>query len=384
MSRRLAYLSNGAVLLCALVLTSCSRETNRNTPSVRPPVPVVVGKVGTMDLPVRIQSVGTVQPYSTVAVRSQITGPILEVHFQEGQEVREGDLLFTIDPRPWQAALNQARANLQRNEAQLINARLQFLRTSNLFAIQIASQADYEAAEAAYLALQSAVLADTAALSNAQVNLEYTLIRAPITGRTGDLAAKSGNVVKATDNVLVTITRTKPVYVAFAVPEQHLPDIRRRAAEAALPVTAAPPGSTEPPAVGELTFLDNMVDTNTGTILLKATFPNTDERLWPGQFVQAVLTLSNITDAVVVPEHAVQTGQDGEFVFVVKPDDSTVEVRPVRAGVTYEGWRAVSGNIRPGEIVVTDGQLRLTPGARVEMKGDPQPAKGSNSAPGST
>mgnify|MGYP000914689630 CR=1 FL=1 len=156
MSRRLAYLSNGAVLLCALVLTSCSRETNRNTPSVRPPVPVVVGKVGTMDLPVRIQSVGTVQPYSTVAVRSQITGPILEVHFQEGQEVREGDLLFTIDPRPWQAALNQARANLQRNEAQLINARLQFLRTSNLFAIQIASQADYEAAEAAYQTLIAA------------------------------------------------------------------------------------------------------------------------------------------------------------------------------------------------------------------------------------
>jgi multidrug efflux system membrane fusion protein len=365
-----------------LGLTSCSKSDN-TAQRARPPVPVLAGKVQTKDMPVRIQSVGTVQPHALVAVRPQITGPVLEVHFQEGQEVKENDLLFTIDPRPLQAALNQSTANLRRDEAQLINARLQFLRTSNLFAIDIASQADYEAAEAAYQALQSVVLADSAALSNAQVNLGYTSIRAPIGGRTGNLAAKPGNVVKATDDVLVTITRTKPVYVAFAVPEQHLSDIRRRAAESVLGVDAAPPGSPESPARGELTFLDNMVNTNTGTILLKATFANTDQQLWPGQFVQTVLTLSNLLGAIVVPEQAVQHGQDGEFVFVVRAD-STVEVRPVHATVTHEGWRAISGNVSPGEWVVTDGQLRLTPGARVEMKTGVEAAGRTNAVPGST
>jgi multidrug efflux system membrane fusion protein len=349
-----------------LVLASCSRKSPENT-KVRPAIPVSIGQALARTVPVEIQSIGTVQPFSMVSVRSQITGPIMDVHFQEGQEVKAGDLLFTIDPRSWQAALNQAEANLKRDEAKMISARLNFERTSNLFESKIASKQDFDEAEAEYLADIGTAAASAAAVTNAQVNLDYTDIRSPIDGRTGGLTVKKGNVVKAPDDVLVTIAQNHPVYVAFTVPEAQLPAVRRRSAETTLPVGAFAPSETNNIAWGELSFIDNTVDTNTGTILLRGTFSNTNDLLWPGQFVRVSLTLSNLVNATVVPSQAVQTSQNGEFVFTVKPDE-TVEMRQVVAGITCGGMRVITSGVTPGETVVTDGQLRLTPGASVNVK----------------
>lgn len=332
-------------------------------------MPVLVAQATKRDVPVEIQGIGTVQAYSFVSIRAQITGEIVKVNIREGQEVKAGDLLFTLDPRPSEAALNQAQANLQRDQATMINSRLNFERTSNLFASKIASQADYDSAEATYQSAQSTVGADAAAITNAQVNLDYTAIRSRIDGRTGNLMVKEGNVVKAPDDVLTTITQIRPIYVAFAVPEQYLPAIRRRASEDTLAVAAFAPGDTNDVARGDLTFIDNTVDTNTGSILLKGTFPNTNDVLWPGQFVQATLTLSNLAGITVVPSQALQTGQNGEFVFVVKADQ-TVEARPVVAGIVYDGSQVINSGLNPGETIVTDGQVRLKPGTKVSAKAE--------------
>jgi len=330
-------------------------------------VPVLVAKAESKDIPVEIHAVGNVQAYSAVSVRSQVTGKIVQVHFQEGQEVKVGDPLFTIDPRPFQAALNQVQANVRRDQSLLLNARLNFERTSNLFEAKIGSQADFDSALSAFHAAESSLAADSAAVTNAQLNLDYTSIKSPIDGRTGNLTTKEGNVVKAPDDILVSITQIHPIYVAFAVPEDNLAAIRHQAAHASLAVTAYPPGATNTSATGVLTFIDNSVNTNTGTILLKATFSNTNTVLWPGQFVQTLLVLSNLTQATVVPSQAVQSGQDAEFLFVVKADE-TVEARPINAGLTYDGVRVITRGLKPGETVVTDGQVRLTAGAKVSVK----------------
>lgn len=360
-----------ALCVMALLLASCSRRApgagRRGPGASSGPVPVLVARAAARNVPVEVQAIGKVQAYSAVAVRSQITGKIAAVHFREGQEVRAGDLLFTLDSRPWQAALNQAQADCKRDEARLASARLEFERTKNLFDGKIASQQDYDTAEAAYQALKATVLADKAAISNAQVNLEYTEIRSPIAGRTGNLTIKAGNVVKAPDDILLSITQVHPIYVAFAVPEQNLPAIRRQARRGALRVIASAPGDDSEAVQGELSFIDNTVDTNTGTILLKGTFANTNDLLWPGQFVEVSLTLSNLVDATVIASQAVQTGQNGEFVFVVKPDDS-VEARPVETSIAYDGQIVVVRGVKPGETVVTDGQLRLVPGAKVSVQ----------------
>jgi multidrug efflux system membrane fusion protein len=369
----------GSGMLLSLITTSCSRNAVVEKKPQAPAVTVLVGEAKAQDVPMEINAIGGVRAYSTVSVRSQITGPIEQVHFEEGREVKAGDLLFSLDQRPWQAALNQAQANLQRDEAQMINARLQFERTSNLFQSRIASQQDMDTAQANLLVAQSTVMADKAAITNAQVSLGYTEIRAPIDGRTGNVEAKRGNVVKAPDDVLVTITQMRPIYVAFSVPEQSLPAIRERSSESALVVKAFAPGDTNRIAVGELTFIDNTVDTNTGTILLKGTFANTNRVLWPGQFVQITMTLSNLAQAIVVPSQAVQTGQGGEFVFVVR-SDATVEMRPVVTGITFDGVRVIQNGLSPGEKVVLDGQLRLTPGARVEIKTSEANGPATNSA----
>jgi multidrug efflux system membrane fusion protein len=371
------------VAACAL-FSSCSRKS-ADAKDQRPgggkgaPVPVVVAQVESKDMPVEIRAIGNVQAYSMVSVRSQITGPLTKVHIQEGQDVKAGDMLFSIDPRPWEAALNQARANLKRDEAQLISARLDFERTKKLFESSIASRDDYDKAEAAYHALEADALADNAAISNAELNVEYTSIRSPIDGRTGRLTVKEGNVVKSPDDVILTITQIHPIYVAFSVPEQQLPAIQRRMKDAALPVEAIAPGETNNRPRGELTFIDNTVDTTTGQILLKATFTNADNALWPGQFVQTTLTLNNLARATVVPSQAVQTSQNGEFVFVVKPD-STVEMRPVETSITRDGITIIGSGLKLGETVVTDGQLRLVPGATVSIKA-PQVSGAATNAP---
>ena len=361
-----------ALAATGILFTSCSQKSpaqggGKSGHAAGAAVPVFVAKATSRDVPVEIDAVGNVQAYSSVSIRSQLTGKIVKVHFTEGQEVKAGDLLFTIDPRPYEAALNQFQANLQRDQAQLINGRLNFERISNLFASKIAAQADYETAEATYQSAQSTILADAAAITNAQLNLEYTAIRSPLDGRTGNLATKEGNVVKAPDDMLVSVMQIHPIYVAFAVPEQNLSSIRRQVQHETLEVKAFASGDTNNVAGGILTFIDNTVDTNTGTILLKATFPNTNTVLWPGQFVQTTLVLSNLTQATVVPSQAVQTGQDGEFIFVVKADD-TVEARPISAGITYEGERVITSGLKPGETVVIDGQVKLTARAKISVK----------------
>jgi multidrug efflux system membrane fusion protein len=372
-SRPIFYLA-----LTALLAAGCSRQSEAGAKAQqRPGVPVLVARAEARDVPVEIRAMGNVQAYSKVSMRSQITGPIMQVHFEEGQEVKAGDRLFTIDPRPFVAALNQARASVKRDEAQLLGARLTFERTSNLFQIKIASQQDYDTAEAAFASADATVLADAAAVSNAEVSLEYTDIRSPIDGRTGNLTVKAGNVVKAPDDVLLTITQIHPIYVVFSVPEQQLPAIRQRARETTLPVKAIVPGDTNHPAWGELTFIDNAVDMTTGTILLKGTFTNTNTVLWPGQFVQVTMILSQISDAVIVPAQVVQTGQNGQYVFVLRPDE-TVEMRAVTTGLNFEGDTIVSSGLKVGETVVTDGQLRLTPGAKVSVKSPEALANATN------
>jgi len=323
-------------------------------------VPVLVAQAVATNLPVRIDPppVGHVMPYSSVAIRSQIGGLISKISFQEGQEVKKGDLLFTIDPRPMQAAL-------ARDQAQLENAEIQFDREQKLFDQKLVSQDEYDTSKSARDTLAATVQSD-------ELNLEFTAIRAPFDGRTGSLQFHEGNVVKAPDDTLITINQIHPIYVVFAVPEQYLPEIRKQMDGKPLTVTATYENFAGPPPRGELTFIDNSVDTTTGTILLKATFPNEDNALWPGQFVQVMLTLSELTNAVVVPSQAVQTGQSGQFIYIVKPDQ-TVEERPVKTGIVYDGETVIENGLQAGETVVTDGQLRLAPGVAVNVKSSIQP-----------
>lgn len=355
------------VAALAVVSAGCSRSASESKPSKSgAPVPVLALPAVARNVPVELRAVGNAQAFSTVAVRSRITGELTGVHFTEGQEVRAGDRLFTIDPRPARAALQQAQANLARDRAQADNAHRELERQSQLLASALVSRDEFEKAESNWKAFQAAVAADEAAVTNAQLNLEFTDIRAPLEARTGDLRVHPGNLVQAGNDVLVTLNQIHPIYVAFAVPEQRLADIRARMAGAALLVEARVPG-VEQPERGELRFIDNAVDTTTGTVLLKASFPNPDSVLWPGQFVEVLLRLKERTNVVVVPTQAVQRGQTNEFVFVVRADQS-VEMRSVTPGLARDGETVIEQGLAPGEIVVTDGQLRLTPEAKVSVK----------------
>ena len=299
----------------ALVIGGCSRKSAGNDKSGKPgpgagaPVPVLVTQAVGKTIPVQIRAIGNVQPINTVAVKSRVAGHVTEVHFQEGQEVQQGDLLLTIDPRPLQAALEQARANVARDQAQLENAQVEFEREKKLFEAQLISQNEFDTARATLDMAKGTVLADQAAVTNAALNVEYSAIRSPINGRTGNLFLHLGNDVKADDTALLQINQLRPIYVAFAVPEQYLSRIRQRMREAPLKVEVAIPGETNSTPRGELTFIDNSVDTTTGTIQLKATFPNADNALWPGQFAQEALTLSEISNAVVVPARPFKRGK---------------------------------------------------------------------------
>ncbi len=351
-------------LVAAILTSGCSGNVKKTVASA----PVLVAQAFTTNVPVQIDPppVGHVMALSTVTVHSQIQGMISEIRFQEGQEVKKGDLLFTIDPRPAQAALDQARANLARDRAQLENARIQFDREQKLFDQKLVSQDDFDTSKAGMDALAGTVQADEASVTNAVLNLGYTEIRSPIDGATGGLQAFVGNVVKSPDDTLLTINQIHPIYVQFGVPEQYLPEIRREMRGKTLQVVAAFQ-NMDVPARGELTFINNTVDTATDLIQLKATFPNEDNVLWPGQFVTAELTLSELTNAVVVPSQAVQTGQNGQFIYVVKADQ-TVEERPVTIGITFQGNTVIESGLKAGEIVVTDGQLRLAPGVAVNAR----------------
>jgi len=363
-----------SVLMLATAATWVGGCSRGNRPAANPGAPVLVAQAIRTNVPVQISPlpVGHVLPYSTVTIRAQIGGTISEVHFQQGQAVKQGDPLFTIDPRPSQAALDQARAALTRDQAQLEYARVNLAREQKLFDQKLISQDELDTNRANFDALAGTVTADEAAVTNAMLNLSYCEIRSPIDGITGSLQFYQGNVVKAPDDTLITVNQIHPIFVEFAVPEQYLPQIRREMATKTLAVAARYENLQGPPPQGELTFVDNSVDPATGTIRLRGTFPNESSRLWPGQFVQVLLTLSELTNVVAVPTQAIQTGQNGSFVYVVKPDaaksDDTVEERAVVTGITYRGQTVVEHGVEAGETVVTDGQLRLTPGVKVNIK----------------
>jgi membrane fusion protein, multidrug efflux system len=352
-----------AVLLA--VFSGCSRAPAKATKGAV--VPVLAATALEKDVPVQVRAIGNVTPISRVTVRSQLTGQLQGVHFKEGQEVRRDDLLFTIDPRPSEAALDQARANLARDAAQLENAKVAYERTKQLFESKFASQEDFDNARAAMDALQGTVLADRAAITNAALNLDYCRILSPVDGVTGAQLVFAGNIVKSPDDPMVVINQIHPIYVAFAVPERYLTEIRRELREQPLKVSATFDGLKGPAPRGEVVFVDNTVDTTTGTIQLKAAFANADSVLWPGQFVQVEMALTEVPHAVVVPNQAIQTGQNGDYVFVVK-SDQTVEMRAVKSGESFDGETAVTGDLKAGETVVTDGQLNLVPGRTVNIK----------------
>lgn len=331
-------------------------------------VPVTMAAATTKTVPLEVKVIGNVEAYSTVTVRSQVDGQVQTVSFQEGQDVKAGDVLFTMDSRPYVARLAQAEANQARDIAQAKNATAQAERNAELFKSGIISKDQWDTFRTTADALGAAVTADKAAVESAKVDLSYCTIRAPLAGRTGNLMVHPGNEVKSNDTALVVINQITPVYVDFSVPEQYLPEIKRYAARGKLPVKATIPQDDQHPAEGVLSFVNNLVDSGTGTILLKGTFPNPDRRLWPGQFVNVVLTLAERPNAVVVPTQAVQTGQQGQYVFVVKPDQ-TVELRPVTSGEAVGPDTVIEKGVSPGETVVTDGQLMLFPGAHVLARG---------------
>ncbi len=362
------------------------------------PVPVVTTHAVQKPVPVTIPAVGTAEPLATVQIRSQVTGQLSAIHFTEGQDVKAGTPLFTLDARPFQAALQQAQAMLARDTAQAKNAASQRARYEDLFNKGLIARDQFEAQAATSTALESTLAADQAQIESAQLNLQYARIVAPISGRTGALNVHQGDLVRANDTTpLVIINQLAPIYVSFSVPGRYLPEIRRRqsqqplvieariqpggtpGAQQAAPATAgsisaagadaAKPGADPAPSgvtreSGKVSFIDNTVDATTGTIRMKGTFPNDDHALWPGSFVQVTLLLHIDPKAVVVPAAAVQASQSGQFVFVIKPD-RTAEIRDIVVERQEGDEIVVAKGLAAGEEVVTDGQLRLTAGARV-------------------
>mgnify|MGYP001573951258 CR=1 FL=1 len=344
---------------------ACSKKSG---PPPKPPVPVTAGTVIQKTVPVQVRAIGNVETYSTISVKSQIDGQLIRVHFKEGQDVKKGDILFTIDPRPYEAALKQAEANLAKDSAQLENARVEVSRYVELVKKGYVAQEQYDQIRTNAAALEATVNADKALVENARLQLRYCFIYSPITGRTGNLMANQGNLIKANaDNPMVTINQIQPIYVTFSVPEQYLSEIKKYMAGSKVKVEVYVTRDEDHPEEGVLTFIDNAVDMTTGTIKLKGTFANKEKRLWPGQFVNLILTLTTQPNAVVVPSQAIQTGQIGDYVFVIK-SDLTVESRPVIIARTLDGETVVEKGLQPGDKVVTDGQLRLIPGAKVEIK----------------
>ncbi len=435
-----AGVSNHAFLVASLFfLAACSEQnaSGKVPPAAPQGVPVLAAMVTQKAVPVQIRAVGNVQAISSVTIKSQVDGQVLRVHFEEGQNVRKGDVLFTLDPAPFEATLRQAKAtlaretaqllqaeaalsqsraaekqaeaNLARDTAQLENAKAQERRYKSLIddgavsteqydAVRTAAaalvatadadraavantQAAIQAAHATVANVKAAIEADQAVVDNAQIQLNYTVLRAPMDGRTGSLLVHAGNTIKARDDsgAMVMINQISPIYVAFAVPQKYLGDIKKYLAQGTVNVEAIPQGQEADPVQGQLTFVNNTVDSSTASIQLKATFANADNRLWPGQFLNTVLTLTTQPNAVVIPSQAVQTGPQGSYVFVIKPD-LTVDTRAVTLERTVGADAVIQTGLTPGEQVVADGQVRLVPGARVEIRTSPTPTPAERKA----
>ena len=329
--------------------------------------PVLVGQVLRQKVPVVIDAIGAVEPIRMTAVRSQVTGILEKIAFKEGQDVKEGDLLFQIDARPLRGALNTAQADLQKAKVQLDTARSQVTRYQGLTTGQMVSKEQFQKIQDDARSAEAEVASAESRVTNAKLQLEFSSIRAPLSGRTGNLNVDEGDIVRANDpGPLVTINQVSPIYVTFGVPQQYLGAINRYRAERSLVVRVIPPGTDERPIDGELTFVDNTVDSTTGTIRLKATFNNNDQRLWPGQFANVLVTLAD-PEVLTVASSAVQSSQTGQHVFVVSAD-RIAELRPVTIERTHEGLAVVSKGLKEGETVVIDGQLRVIPGRAVEIK----------------
>lgn len=355
-----------AVALTALQL-GCADSTAKPTPAA--PAPVVAAQAERRTVPNQLQAIGAVEAYSNVSVKTQITGELTGVFFKEGDDVKKGQLLFALDKRQASEAIRRAEATLAKDVAQGENARAQARRYEALYKEGVASKEQYDQIVTAADAQDAAVRADRSALEDAKVQVTYFTIHSPINGRTGSLLVHRGNQVKANDvPSLVTINQVQPIYVTFTVPEQFLSEIRSRMKGGKLSVEALAANDSGSPVRGTLSFIDNGVDQTTGTIKLKAEFANADRRLWPGQFVNVTVTLGSEANAVVVPSQAVQVGQAGQYVYVIKPD-RTAEARPVTVGETHGGVTLIKKGIEVGEQVVIDGQLRLAPGSPVEIKG---------------
>ena len=429
---------SGALLLVAVAnLWACSNEKSGQAQAkgaaARDGVPVTIDTAVSKPVPVQIRAIGTVQAYASVTLKSQLDGEVARIHFSEGQEVKKGDLLFTLDQRPLEATLRQAEANLARDTAQLAQTEAVVAQTmaaekqaeanlardtaqlenaasqarrykglmdegaiskelydqvrTNATALEATIDADkaavtntrasIRAAQATVENIKAVIKADQAMVENARVQLSYTTIRAPMDARTGNLLVRVGSAVKARDDTaqMLVLNQIQPIYASFSVPEQYLRDIKKFLAAGTLRVQASPRGQDESPATGELSFVNNTVDAGTGMIQLKATFSNREGTLWPGQFVNVALTLTTQPDAVVIPSQAIQTGQQGQYVYVLRPD-STVESRPVTAGRKIGAETVIEKGVAPGDKVVTDGQLRLVSGTRVQVKNAATAASG--------
>ena len=333
-----------------------------------PPLPlVVVAEVQVKQMPITIESVGAVEPRETVTVRSQVVGVIEKIGFTEGDEVKAGQLLFQIDPRTFEATLNQANAALERDKAQSQNADVELARMKSLIDKKLVSQQDYDNSLTSAESLRAAVKADEAAARNADINLKYCSITAAISGRTGGLQVRKGNLVKINDSPLVTVNQIAPINVRFSVPEKYIAEIQKAKASGDLNVIARPASTMKEEVSGKLVFIDNQVDMTTGSILLKGEFPNEKRLLWPGQSTGVVLTIGTIANALVVPNTAVIPGQEGATVFVID-QNNTAESRVVKPGEQIGEEVVIDDGLKAGEKVVTEGQIRVLPGVKVQIK----------------
>jgi membrane fusion protein, multidrug efflux system len=347
-----------------LFITACTAKKEK--PKAKPPVPVQVAQAVQKNVPVQVKAIGNIEAYTSVAIKSQVSGQIARLHFTEGSDVEKGALLVSIDPEPFQATLSQFEAALAKDQAQAKFAREQVLRYEGLLKEGIVTRDQYDLLQSNAESLAAAVVADRAAIKNARIQLGYCSIRSPISGRTGTIALHPGNLVRANDLPIVTVNQLSPIYATFSLPEKRLAEIKRAMAAGQLKIEAVIPNEPGVTEAGTISFLDNAVNPATGTIKLKGVFANKSRKLWPGQFTDVLITLASRQNAVVVPTHAIQTSQQGEFVYVVKPDN-TVEMRQITSAAAGEET-VVEKGLAPGETVVVDGQLRLTPGAVVETK----------------
>ncbi len=370
-------------LACALFLSACGEKaqspaTGDGKSGAKSgggkggggPAPVLVGQAQKKIVPLVIEAIGAVEPIRATAIRSQVTGTLMKIAIQEGQNVNQGDLLFEIDPRPFQNALQSAEAELQKARLQLETARAQVARYRSLTSEQMVSKEQFEKISDAARSLEAEVLADESRVATAKLSLDYCSIRAPLSGRMGNMSVHEGDLVRANSNdatsTLVTINQLNPIYVTFGVPQQYLADLARYRATGTLKVKVVPPGTDQTPEEGELTFMDNTVDSSTGTLKLKGSFPNSTQRLWPGQFATVTVTLS-APEVMTVASSAIQTSQSGQYVYVVKAD-KTAELRPVTVDRNYGNDAVISKGLTDGETIVVDGQLRVIPGRPVEIK----------------